>query len=436
MGIIANSYDAAGSVKESSESNSWLAWVVTFCASFFFFYEFMLLNSFNALNVPLIREFQISAERLGQLSANYFYANLCFLFPAGIILDRVSTRKVILLAMSTCVLSTFVFSYAPNIYVAMGARFVTGTGGAFCLLSCIRLASRWFPAPKMALVTGLIVTFAMMGGVVAQTPLTLLTEAIGWRKAIFTIACSGTVMVLLIYAFVRDYPAGFVKPSFSTHDKQEISFWQSLRMSLGNLQTWLAGLYTSLLNLPIFILGAMWGSMYLQQIHGISRIETTYVTQMIFFGTVVGSPFVGWLSDRIGLRKLPMFVFGVLSLISMLLVIYVSGWSLPSLMMLFFAIGFFTSAQIISYPLIAESNPRALTGTSLGIASTIIMGGGISQPFCGWLLERNWDHKIIDGVPVYSVSDFNSAMLVMPIAFVIGLVCVLLLKETRCIPKD
>jgi sugar phosphate permease len=277
---------------------------------------------------------------------------------------------------------------------------------------------------------------AMFGGMIAQTPMTLLTDQFGWRNMLFINACAGLVMLGIIFIFVKDAPSEVINMYEHHRPLTPDQFWQMLRQSIVNPQNWLGGLYTSLLNLPIFLMGAMWGSMYLVQVHNLTRTESSFVTSMIFVGTIVGSPVVGWVSDRIGLRRLPMIVCALLSLVTILIVMFTPGLTLIALMALFFAIGFFTSAQIISYPLIAESNPRALTGTSEGLASTLIMAGGISQPVFGWMMGLNWDHKMVDNVPVYSNTDFLTAMAIMPIAFILGLIAALLIKETYCKSYD
>ena len=75
------------------------AWLVILSASLYFFYEFIQLNLFNAIDVPLMRDFHLGAAGLGQLASLYFYANATFLFPAGIMLDRFSTRRLLLVAV-------------------------------------------------------------------------------------------------------------------------------------------------------------------------------------------------------------------------------------------------------------------------------------------------------------------------------------------------
>ena len=159
-----------------SLSQSLLPWLVCFSAALFFFYEFIQMMMFNAISTDLMRDFAINGTQLGLLSATYLAADALFLFPAGMMLDRFSTRKLILSAMFVCVASTLFFAWSHSVILAGVLHFLGGLGNAFCLLSCIMLASRWFPPRRQALVVGLVVTLAMLGGMVAQTPLRLLSE--------------------------------------------------------------------------------------------------------------------------------------------------------------------------------------------------------------------------------------------------------------------
>lgn len=410
------------------------AWIVTLTAALFFFYEFIQLNLFNAINVELMQAFNLNAAELGQLSSMYFYANALFLFPAGILLDRFSTRKMLLSAVVICTIGTFIFTFAETYLIAACGRFLVGAGASFCFLSCIRLASRWFPPSKMALVTGLVVTMAMLGGLVAQTPFAELSHLIGWRNAMLINACLGIFVALSVWFFVQDRPPNSQANISADKAKLDtLGFWRSLQLVLSNPQNWLGGIYTSLMNLPIFLIGALWGIPYLVQVHHLSFLNASYATTLLFFGVILGSPFFGWLSDHMGRRVLPMMLGAILSLAVMCLLLFMHDISLPLLMILFFLIGFVTSSQILSYPTLAELNPIALTSTATSIDSVLIMISGVlCQPFFGWILELHWDNTIVDGARIYTTHDFFNAMLVMPIAFVGALVISFFIKETYC----
>ncbi len=406
------------------------AWVVCLSASLFFFYEFVQMMMFNSITPNLMESFGVTATAVGKISAAYFVANIIFMFPAGILLDRFSTRRIIITAMLLCILGTVLFSFSTSIYFAMFCRFLTGIGGSFPFLCCLRLSSRWFPARRWALISGVMITVAFLGGAAGQAPMTFLTAHFGWRHALQLDALLGVLFTLLIMLNVFDYPAN-VRPT--VQNKKPIRVREAVLSAVKNPQNWFYGLYTSMLNLPVMLLGAIWGGLYLVQVFHLTKADASLVTSMIFFGTIVGSPLMGFVSDKIGRRKLPMLLGALFSLLIMLLIMYSVHWSFGALLVLFFLLGLITSSQVISYPAISESNPHDLSGSALGLASVLIMGApAIFQPLFGWLMDWRWGGLIDKGVPQYSLTNFHHGLLILPIACVVGVVMVLLARETYC----
>lgn len=411
-------------------------WLVCLSAALFFFYEFIQMGMFNSISQELMHDFSINAGQLGFLSATYFYADVIFLLFAGILVDRFSIRIIILSAMVMVVLSTILFAFSQSFKIAAFSHFIAGIGNAFCFLSCIKLATRWFSSQRLALVIGIIITIAMAGGIVAQTPFALVVHALGWRNAVLINAGLGIFITLLVYFFVYDYPKHQLSQKMAESvAAKPISVMKSLSLSLQNKQNILAGIYTCLLNLPIILLGALWGTLYLTQVHHLEKTQASLVATMVFLGTILGSPLVGWFSDFISRRRLLMIIGAVLSLLVLLAIMFIPILHFYSLLILFLLLGFFTSTQIISYPLIAESNPRYLTGTSTSLASILIMGGGaVFQPLFGWFIDLHWDQTYAQGIPYYSPSNFLYGMSIMPIAFIVSLIAAFCLRETYCQP--
>ncbi len=420
--------------RKTLASEHFLAWLAGLSGGLLFFYEFIQLNIVNSLSASLMAQFHINANELGHITSLYFYANAGLLFVAGNLLDRYSTRKLILMAMTFCTVGTFAFGLADSIWVAAIARIVVGFGGSFCFLSGVRLASRWFPPRRMALITGLIVTMAFAGGWVAQMPATYLINKFGWREAMMFDGALGIVLIAWIWLVVQDRPKYHLEKATEEYQRLKAQgLWLSIRMVLSNPQNWIGGVYTSLLNLPIFLLGAMWGHLYLVQVDKFSSGQAAFICSMLFLGSIVGSPLMGYISDRIKQRRLPMFVGAIFSLVAILAIIYIPGLSVTSLAVWFFLLGVITCSQVISYPLAAEHNPSILTGTAVSIVSmTCLLGGALGLPFSGWILNLGWDHKMANGVPVYSMAAYHHVMLIMPIAFVVGLLLSFMVKETHC----
>ena len=229
----------------------------------------------------------------------------------------------------------------------------------------------------------------------------------------------GVLILILALVFLKDFPQNYnAKQSNYT----SLTLAQGLKLAAKNKQNWLAGLYIGLLNLAVLLLGAMWGTTYLKIINP-DFTEATYtgIIGMIFIGTIIGSPLSGWISDRLKSRKKAMIGGAVLSLLVMLLIIFPPSTSSIIFYGLFLLLGLITAAQSIGYPVIGESNDDKVLGTANGLSAVVLMGmGAIGQPLFGKLVD------VFGG----NADAFQKAIWIMPIAFVLALLCVFLLKET------
>ena len=401
--------------------NSWLAWLITLSAGLLFFYEFIQLNAMNSLSGSLIKNFHLSAVTLGDLSAMYFIANASLVFIAGNILDRFSPRRVTLAATLLCVIGTIGFALSQSLMMLEVSRFIVGTGGAFCFLCGMRVASRWFTPNRLGAVTGILVTMAMLGGMVAQTPLTLLIEHFGWRHALLLDAALGIIIFTFMFCTISDSPEyKIIQP----HQRTQKKILPHILTAISKKQNWLSATYCSCINLPIFILGALWGVSYLQQVHGLSADISASICGMLFFGSIVGSPIIGAFSDHIGRRRSPMIIGAILSAAAVILLIQVSGQHTILLGLAFFALGFISSTQVLSYSLVNESNSGEVTGTAVSLISMVTLAGGATfQPYFGHLMEAMKSQH----TQLYA---YQHAIWLLPVIMGVGFLCSLLLKET------
>jgi len=407
--------------------SSLLPWKVCFAATLFFFFEFIQGNMFASIAANIMQDYQIQADKMAYLSSIYYLANVLFLFVAGMVLDRFSIKKTILFAMLLCVISTFILAYSHSFYIALFCRFVTGIGSAFCFLGPVRLASHWFPPKRMALVTGAIVTMAMTGGMLAQYPLTKLVASVGWRQAVLDVGILGFSMLVVMLFWIKERPTVAVKRA-----GKPIDVFSAAKKAYFNPQYIRAALYTSLMNMAIAVFGAMMGTLYLEQRLSISAEQASMVNGMLFFGAIIGSPLVGWLSDKIGLRVLPMKIGVVASLLTLLAVLYLPV-SLSTMSVLFFLLGLFTSAQVISYALVAESSSPAMTATAVSVISILTQGGYLIYQNLFSTLLTNFDGmRLINGVPVYLLGAYQHAAIILPLGLLLAFLLLFGLKETQC----
>ena len=399
-------------------------YIVCFAASLFFFYEFIQGNMFSSIADNLMYDFKIAADKMTYLSSIYYLSNVLFLFVAGYVLDHYSPKRTLLLAMFLCVLSTFVFAHTHSFAMALLCRFVTGIGSAFCFLGPIRVASRWFPVNRMAMITGIIVTFAMTGGILSQYPLSRLVEALGWREAVEWVAWFGVLLWGLMLFGIRE-----TEPHHTHQVQHKALLLPTLKRIYTNTTILRAAWYTSLMNMAVAVFGAMMGILYLMQRMDVSKIQASKINAMLFLGSIVGGPLLGWISDKIGRRVLPMKLSALLSLWTMLLIMYAP---LNQLMMglMFFLLGLITAAQVISYALVAESCSPQITAMAVSVISVLTQGGYVIYQNLFSFILTHVEHPVIEmGIAQYALHSYQIAAIILPLGLAAAYFLVANMKE-------
>ena len=413
-------------MSSSASTHYRTAWLMTITAGLLFFYEFIQLNSMNSLNKSLISTFHFSNQQLGMISGAYFIANASLVFIAGNILDRNSARRATLCAMLLCTIGTLGFALANSFWELTIARFIIGVGGAFCFLSGLKIATRWFPISKIGAATGILVTMAMLGGMVAQSPLQILISNFGWRNALLIDTTLGVLIFILMFLVLRDSPEQ--KVLHPRHVDTLHPILPSIKLALRNYKNYLTAIYTCCLNFPIFILGAIWGISYLSQAENLNQVMAAHICLMLFIGSIVGCPVIGFLVDKFSQHRIFMLGGGIICLALFAILIANITYNPLAIMAIFFLLGFFSSAQIISYSYINIDNCKSISASATSIVSTVLLlGGAIMQPFFGKILDfARKQHIAIQHAYTY-------AMLLLPASIIIALICAFALPKQ---PKE
>ena len=87
----------------------------------------------------------------------------------------------------------------------------------------------------------------------------------------------------------------------------------------------------------------------------------------------------------------------------------------------------------MGFAAVRELNPPAAGGAALGIVNGVVTGAGaLYQPLLGGLLDLAWTGEMAGGVRVYTVAAYSTAFSVLVAGAVMGIACILLMRETRC----
>jgi MFS family permease len=291
----------------------------------------------------------------------------------------------------------------------------------------MKLASRWFSPHKLAWITGLIVTLAMFGGLIAQTPTAWFAESFGWRGVFKLLSVMEALLCLVSFFLLRDSPD---HPEFKDLPIDLKTFWHSIQMAVRTPLNWTAGLFTSMMNLPVTLLGAIWGVPFLVQVHHFSRTDSASINAFLFLGMMIGPALAGRLSDALKSRTTVMLGGVLLSLGLMLSIIFLNTQTSFLYGLLFFGLGLFSSVQILGYTVLVERTPKHLTGASLSVSCVLVMSGGtFLQPLFGKIMQHFWSGQMADQTPIYSKDAYQTAMLIFPIACLIALFMTVLIRR-------
>jgi MFS family permease len=410
----------------------WLGLAAWSLAAFGFFFAWVLRVSPSVMVEPLMAEFQVGGALLGTLSGLYFYTYAILQAPAGLAMDRWGPRRALSLAACVTAAGCALFAVAPGIELAYVGRLLIGGGVSFAFLGSLVLASAWFPPTRFAMFSGLGMGIGLLGGIAGQAPLALAVDAAGWRDTMMMLAAAALVLAAAKLLIIRDGPTPRpVRAPSAAGESVLRGLWNVVRRP----QTLYIAFFAGLMSSPMLVFGALWGVPYTMQAYGLSKVEAASVMAPILFGFTAGAPAWGWLSDRIGRRKLPMVAGALIGLAAVGVSIYVPGLPLAIYSVVLFFVGFGGACMSVCYAAAREHNAQGGTGAALGFVNMIsVLGGALFQPLVGWLLDLQWDGKLAAGARVYDLQDYRNAFLVLPGVYLIGLVLVWRVRETWCRP--
>lgn len=407
-----------------------MPYFVFLLATAFYLYEFILQISPAVMAAPIMKTFGVSASGFGFISAFYFYAYAPMQVPAGLLFDRYGPRKLMTMAIILCALGSVFFASTTSIMAAAAGRFLMGFGSAFSFIGALVLLSRWFLPKQFAVFAGIAQFMSSLGAMFGERPLAMLINAYGWREASFILAGIGFILAGLFWIFIRDYPD---KPTQDRPKHRLSDEWRHLRTIMEKKHTWITGMYACTIWTPIAVFAGLWGIPYLQVKYNTSLLIASGMCSMIWLAIGLGSPLMGWWSDRLKTRRLALGVSACLGLLATSIILYVPDISISSMYLILFIFGLGATGQTISFAVVKDNNHPSLVGTACGFNNlSVVIGAAFFQPMVGVVLHYIGDVSLVDGVSLYGLMGYQKALLIMPVSYITSLILVLFfMKESH-----
>ncbi len=406
-------------------------WIVIFLCALFAFYKYVLQVSPSVMTTDLMHQFKVNGAGLGNLAATYFYAYLIAQLFAGPLLDRYSPRFLITGAIAICGLACFAFANTETLATAAFSRALMGIGTAFATVSYMKMSVLWFRPNQVAFVDGFLGTAAMVGAMCGQIPLAFLVTHTSWRTSLIYCGIFGVVLAVTFLFIVKDRNAANIATN-ATAPKHTMIKLSDIATILKNKKNWVLTFYSGLAFTPLAVLGGLWGNPFFETAHHLTPTQAASFTTCIFLGFAVGGPLFGYFGGDIKQRIRLSMVGTGLALIALLFIIYAINLPLWLFAVMLFIFGMGMGSYMSCFSLAKEMNQIGFAGTIVALINTgDALFGSITEPLIGKILDIFWDGKIANGVHYFSTTDFQFALMLLPVYLVAALGCLVLLTRMK-----
>ena len=327
--------------------------------------------------MPLLMEsFSQSGGRAGLLMSVFALTGLFLAIPAGFILQKLGYRAVGLMALFCLIIGAGIGAFSGGMGIMLASRFVEGAGMSFMAVVAPAIIALWFTSKRRGKAMGVWSMWVPLGSTIMFVLAPWLAGYRGWKEVWWFCFFYTIVVGLLFYLFIRSNP----RTSSDQGNPAGDLTWQNLRVVLHNCDLWLISLVFCCFNF-VYVAFITWAPTFLHQIRHATIARASLLVSVTSILTIVAGPTAGWISDKIGSRKVictvPLFLMAFLFPLS-------SGVTENLFLLLAAAIGFaggFVPAGVFSGGLEVVGDERVA-----GMAMAVIQIGQNSGMLLGPLL--------------------------------------------------
>jgi MFS family permease len=274
--------------------------------------------------MPVMMEaFQIDLAQAGLLMSSLALVGLVLALPAGIILQRLGPKVTVLIALGSMAAGSTLGALAGSFGVLMISRVIEGAGMGLIGVAAPATIAMWFPPDRQGAPMGIWATWVPVGTVVMYILAPRLASSAGWQSVWWVGVAFALVMMFFSGLLLRRPPVeGPADPTGPAA--------LDLRKALANRDIWLLALEFACFNLALVALGTFYPT-FLNQVRGYSLGQAAFLSSLGTMVVLVSAPLAGWLSDRIGSRRLVFSIPFLAAAVLFAFPFHVTGWQIAAL---------------------------------------------------------------------------------------------------------
>ncbi len=397
---------------------SFKGWVIYSITALFYAYEFFLRVTPAAMQSHLMSVLDINAKSFGFLMSSYFYAYTPLQLIVGSIMDLYGAKNTLIFAVTSCLLGAIIFAQTDDFTVAILAYTLIGVGSAFAFVGVLKLSSLWLPKKYLALATGIATSLGMLGAISGEFILDSAINIYGQHETLTAYSLIGLLILGAVIFIVEDQPH-----RRTVVERAPLKVKTLLRDILkikSSKQFWINGIIGSLLFMPTNVFASMWAVMFFKHTYYLPSYQANAVSSILFAGWASGAPISGWLSSKVKSVTQLLRYGSLIAAFFLAMVIFHEVHNIYLIFTFMFLVGFFSSSQVLVFPIATKYVDSKLTGTAISLTNMLVMSNTFISPLVGSILDRSWDGTIVNGERIFSNMGFEQALLLLPIGLIIA----------------
>ncbi|MCL4765416.1 MAG: MFS transporter [Hyphomicrobiaceae bacterium] len=343
--------------------------LLPFAAGYYLGYLYRTINAL--ISGTLISAFGLSAADLGVLTAVLFLTFAAIQLPLGAWLDRFGPRRVQAVLLSIAALGAATFAGAQGLTGLIVGRALIGLGIAGALMAGLKAIVLWWPAERIALANGWLITLGALGAVTATAPAELLIASIGWRGLFWLLASLTAAAALLILRFVPDRPA--------RRQSEVASADMTLRAIYRDARFWRRAPLSATTIGSAWALQGLWAGPWLADVEGLQRHDVVSTLLAMAIALSASALILGTAGDLLRRRGVSLSTsfavaagFALLAQLALVL-----RWPVPTWLP-WIAIAGMGAGTVLSYAILAELFPKAASGRANGALNLLHIGSAFA----------------------------------------------------------
>jgi ACS family hexuronate transporter-like MFS transporter len=338
-------------------------------------------QTLSVLAVTIQREMGLSTVDYSHFTASFLVAYTVMYAVGGRIVDRLGTRRGLLIFVSGWSLASMAHALARSAAQLSVFRFLLGLTEAANIPSGVKAVTEWFPVRERALAVGIFNAGTAIGAALAVPIVSSIARAFGWRSAFVV---TGAVGLVWVVAWARFYDVPSRHRALGDDERALIletspSDANARLVPLGRLlgmrETW-GCIAARVLTDPISYFFSFWIPKYLQDERGfaLSDLQRAAWIPFVFLalGNLAGGAIPRALMKRgVGLDRARKGTMLAVSIVMPILCFVLTQASSPSLAVALLSALMFGHAAWGNLTLPAEVFPARVVGTVSGLGGCL-----------------------------------------------------------------